>query len=358
MRICFIGEANSAHMEKWCRWFLGRGHEVHMISFTDGNLPGVFLHHIDLGLTGDESDAAKLKYLTQGRRIRKLVKEIDPDVINVHYATSYGAVAALSGIRGYALSVWGSDVYDFPQKSPLHRLLLKFSLSGAKVIFSTSRAMAKETRKYTHKKIQITPFGVDTEFFTPSKRNRADDGAFVIGTVKKLEPKYGIDILLKAAAMIRDQVPGLKIIIAGTGTHEEEYHRLGENLGIGDIIQWKGFVPQEEAAGLWADLDVAVIPSVLESESFGVAAVEAEASGIPVIISDIPGLMESTRPGYTSLVVPRNDAEKLAETIRSLANAPELRRKLGRNGRRFVMKKYSIDDGFRSIEKKLQDINA
>jgi len=343
-------------MEKWCSWFLSRGHEVHLISFTGGNLPGVVLHRIDLGLSGSESDMAKLKYLTQGRNIRRLVKDIKPDVVNVHYATSYGAAAALSGIRGYVLSVWGADVYDFPRKSPLHRLLLKFSLSRAKLLFSTSAAMARETRKYTRKNIKITPFGVDTAFFSPDKRSRGDDKLFVIGTVKKLEPKYGIDVLLKAAAMLRERLPELRVVIAGTGTNEEEYHRLADELGIGDIVRWTGFIPQEEAAVLWADLDAAVIPSVLESESFGVAAVEAEASGIPVVISDVPGLMEATRPGYTSVVVPRKEPEKLAEAICRLAKDEGLRRKLGRNGRRFAVRKYSLDACFEEIEQKLKEI--
>ena len=343
-------------MEKWCGWFLSRGHEVHMISFTDGKLPGVVFHRIDLGLSGSESDLAKLKYLTQGKRIRRLVKDIKPDVVNVHYATSYGAVAALSGIRGYVLSVWGADVYDFPRKSPLHRLLLRYSLSRAKLLFSTSRAMAKETRKYTRKAIKITPFGVDTELFTPDKRSRGDDKSFVIGTVKKLEPKYGIDVLLKAAAILREKLPELRIVIAGNGVNEKEYHQMAEELGLGDIIRWTGFIPQEEAAKLWADLDAAVIPSVLESESFGVAAVEAEASGVPVVISDVPGLMEATRPGYTSVVVPRKDPEKLAEALLRLAEDEELRRKLGRNGRRFAVRRYSLDVCFEGIEEKLEEI--
>ena len=59
------------------------------------------IHHLDLGLSGEEGDLSKLKYLTQGRRIRKLVEEIRPDVVNVHYATSYGAAVALSGLKGY-----------------------------------------------------------------------------------------------------------------------------------------------------------------------------------------------------------------------------------------------------------------
>ena len=352
MRICFLAEANSAHIEKWCRYFLSEGHEVHVISFTQGEIPGARIHWIDLGLEGEESDLAKLKYLTQGRRIRKLLKEIDADVVNVHYATSYGAAVALSGYRGYALSVWGADIYDFPNKSVLHRLLLKYSLSRAECLFSTSRAMARETRKYNRKKrIEITPFGVDVELFSPSKRS-AVDRHFRIGIVKKLDPKYGIDVLLHAAAIIRSRRPeiGLSLVIAGTGPAEEEYHALAETLGLSDCVTWTGFIPQEEAARVWADSDIAVIPSTLDSESFGVAAVEAEACGVPVVISDIPGLMEATRPGYTSLVVKRKDPEALAEAILRLHDDPVLCRRLGRNGRKYAVERYEYLRCFRHIE--------
>ena len=58
MRICFVAEANSVHIEKWCRWFLSRGHEVHVISFTPGDIPGAKIHLMDVGLSGEESDTA------------------------------------------------------------------------------------------------------------------------------------------------------------------------------------------------------------------------------------------------------------------------------------------------------------
>ncbi len=360
MRICFLAEANSAHIEKWCRYFLEQGHEVHVISFTKGEIPGAEIHWIDLGLDGNEGDLAKLKYLTQAGKVRRLVKKIRPDVVNVHYATSYGAVAALSGIWGYVLSVWGSDIYDFPKKSILHRALLRFSLKRAGILFSTSRAMARETRKYTRKSIRITPFGVDTSFFTPKRRKRLPeyvDGRFMIGLVKKLEPKYGIDVLLRAAAVFREKRPNvnLRLMIAGTGTHEEEYKKLAEELGIAERVTWTGFIPAEEAANLWANLDVAVIPSVLDSESFGVSAVEAEASGVPVIVSDVPGLTEATRPGYTALTVKRQDPEALAEALVQMYDDPVLRGRLGLNGRKYVQKRYEYRDCFRQIEQYLTD---
>ena len=361
MRICFVAEANSVHIEKWCRWFLSRGHEVHVISFTPGDIPGAKIHLMDVGLSGEESDTAKLKYLTKGKELRRIIDDISPDVVNVHYATSYGAVAALARLHGYALSVWGSDIYDFPKKSVLHLALLKYSLGRADVLFSTSRAMAGETRKYSRKPIRITPFGVDTELFSPEKRTRemyCEGKEFRIGTVKKLDPKYGIDDLLKAAALVKEKKPELllSVDIAGTGTHEEEYHKLAEQLGIADIVRWEGFVEQKKAADIWADLDLAVIPSVLDSESFGVSAVEAEACGVPVLISDVPGLMAATRPGYTSKVVPRKNPEALADAIIQFAEDPALCRRMGKNGRKYAVKRYSLEACFTHIESCLSEV--
>ena len=78
-------------------------------------------------------------------------------------------------------------------------------------------------------------------------------------------------------------------------------------MEIDSIVKWLGFISQEDAAKEWANMDIGIIPSVSDSESFGVSAVECQACGVPVIISDIPGLEESTCPGKSSLVVPRGD---------------------------------------------------
>ena len=317
MKICFVGPAGSAHIRKWCAWFIGRGHEIHVISFTPGEIPGVKVHLVDLGVDPDGSDLGKLKYLTAGGKIRKRIREIRPDVVHAHYATSYGVAMALSGVKGYALSVWGSDIYDFPRRSALHKSLLQFSLKKAGTLFSTSKAMAEEAGKYTDRPFAITPFGVDMNLFSPEKRNRTD-GAFVIGVVKSLMPIYGIDILLRAAAILRKKHPemNLRVRIAGDGPQEAELKALAGELGIDGITEFMGRISQEECANLYANLDAAVIPSV-RYESFGVAAVEAQACGTPVIVSDVGGLMETA--GDAGTVVPLDRCfgkiEKLLEEI-------------------------------------------
>ena len=356
MKICFIAPADNYHTVKWCNWFHGCGHDIHIVSFTGSAIDGVTVHSLNTGIDVHGSDFSKLKYLKYAGKVKQIVGQINPDVINVHYATSYGTVVALSGLKGYALSVWGSDIYDFPNRSILHKAMLKFSLSRAKYIFSTSDAMAEETQKYIKKKIEITPFGVDMELFSPDKRDRDTfDGKFVVGTVKALTPKYGIEYLLKAVAIIKNEYPQIpiKLRIAGKGSHEEVYKDLALSLGIDDITTWLGFIPQERAAREWANMDVGIVASILDSESFGVSAVEAQACGTPVVISDVPGLMEATSPGQTSVVVPRRDEKALADAIIKLYKDPNLRKKLGTEGRRFAEENYELNQCFEKIYKLL-----
>lgn len=349
MKICFLAPANSAHTQKWCRYFVTQGHTVDVISFIDAQIPGVTVHFVDTGASAKGSDKEKIKYLLKAGTVRRIVKAIRPDIINAHYATSYGTVVALAGLKNYALSVWGSDIYEFPRKSSLHRALLKFSLARAAHLFSTSKAMAEEAANYTKKSFEITPFGVDMDLFSMKKRCRGDSD-FIIGTVKSLAPAYGIDVLLKAAALVKEthpQIP-LKVRIAGKGPCAEDYHALAEELGIGDITTWLGFIPQDQAAAEWANMDVAVVCS--NSESFGVAAVEAQSCGCPVIISDIPGLMEATKPGKTSIVVPRRNERALAEALVRLYNDPSLRKQMGTAGRAYVAENYELISCFRKVE--------
>lgn len=351
MKICFAGPANSAHIIKWCTWFTNHGHEVHVISFSQGDIPNTTVHVINVGVTAQSSDLAKIKYLFSGKQIKRIIDHIQPDIVNAHYATSYGTALALSGVKNYVLSVWGSDVYDFPQKSFLHKTLLKYSLKKASYLFSTSKAMADEASKYTDKEFEITPFGVDVNLFNPDKRTRiAQDDSFVIGTVKGLSDKYGISYLLHAVAEIKEEgnIP-IKLRIAGKGPQEQEYKQLAKELGISDITSWLGFISQEQTAQEWANMDVAIVPSTLES--FGVSAVEAQACGTPVIISDIPGLMEATKPGETSVVVKRKDSHAIAEAINELYKDAEKRKKMAQRSVIFVRKTYELDFCFEKIEK-------
>lgn len=354
MKICFVAPANNYHTQKWSSWFFNQGHEVHVISFINAKIPNVKVHYIDVGDIVNEGNLKKLNYLFHGKEIRRIINSIKPDIINAHYATSYGTAMATSRVKSpYIVSLWGSDVYDFPKINFLCELMLKYSLKKSDYLFSTSKAMAEEASKYTDKKFYITPFGVDMDVFNPGKRNRSNDGKFVIGTVKSLNKKYGIDIFLNAVSLVYKEHPeyNLEVRIAGKGNDEGKLKKLAKELEIDSIVKWLGFISQEDAAKEWANMDIGIIPSVSDSESFGVSAVECQACGVPVIISDIPGLEESTCPGKSSLVVPRGDYRILADRIEELYSDQQMRLEMGLYGRKYALENYELNDCFRRVEK-------
>lgn len=356
MKICFVAPANNYHTKKWANWFISRGHEVHIITFIEDLIPGATVHYINTGANSEDGNLKKLKYLFAGKKINRLLKSINPDIVNVHYATSYGTAMALSGYHPYILSVWGADIYDFPQEGFFQKEMVKFSLKNADWLYSTSKAMAKESKKYTNKEFTITPFGVDMSLFSPNKRTRDNDGKFIVGTVKALTPKYGIDTLLKGVARVYKAHPeyNLEVRIAGKGESEKTLKALAKQLGISEIVKWLGFISQEDAAKEWANMDVGVVASSMLSESFGVSAIECQASGTPVIISDVPGLEEATNPGKSSIVIPIKDDNALSEKIIELHDDLKLRIEIGNEGRKFVVENYELNKCFLEVESNME----
>lgn len=355
MRICYISHADSYHTIKWARQFDARGHDVHVVSLRDYNPSDYAGSEVKVHRVFDcanEGAGAKLRYLSAIPKVREMIEAIGPDVVHAHRAPSNGLVCAAACNRPYYLSIWGEDIFNFPRKTPLHRRLIEYSLNSCTWLLSTSKAMAQEARRYTDKRMEITPFGVDMDLFRPSRRD-TDGSAFVVGTVKALEPRYGISSLLKACAIFREKHPGvsLELRIAGRGSQEEELKAQASALGLGDCVKWLGFIPQEKVALEWAGFDAGVVASESESESFGVSAVECQACGTPLVITDIPGLMEACNGGRTATVVPRGDASRLAEALAELYESPERRMAMGVSGREYVEREYEINRCFDRVEK-------
>lgn len=349
-RILFLAPATNYHTKKWCSYFVKKGYEVHVFSLTKAQIPDVNVHCQLSSNRSDKGDFSKLSYLFAVSKINKLYYEIKPDIVSVHYATSYGLLAALSQIKKYSLSVWGTDVYAFPNKSLFHKKIVEYSLSKATLLLSTSAAMAKECKKYTEKSFYITPFGVDMNVFSPKKQESNNEGNFVISNIKSLSPEYGIDILLKAIRETIDHYPDIRlhVNIAGNGPSADSLKQLSRNLGVEDYIEWMGFVPQEVIVERLSNSDVAIIPSF--RESFGVSAVEAQACGIPVVITDIDGLKEATCPGKSSIVVEVGNYKALSKAIVDLYYDKPKRIAMGIFARKYVIEHFEYSMCFRRIE--------
>jgi L-malate glycosyltransferase len=222
---------------------------------------------------------------------------------------------------------------------------LKNNLTKADRILSTSKAMAIEAGRYTSKNIIVTPFGVDTTLFKPApdkKEQMYKDAGIaynkedvVIGTIKVLDEKYGIKYLVKAFSLVKKKHPQIpiKLLIVGDGAKLVELKLLAKELEIEAFVHFTGFVDYSKIAAYHNMLDIAVFPSMHDSESFGVAALEASACGTAVIASNVGGLPEVVEDGVTGILTPPANAPRLAEAIEKLVLNKELRKEFGSNGR-------------------------
>jgi len=341
MRILLLGPANSIHLRRWAAGLAERGHAVCVASqhpCEDGLLPAA-VERVWLPVRSG------LGYMANAVALRRLAQRWRPDVLNAHYASGYGTMAALAGVRPWLLSVWGSDVYDFPTRGWLQGRLVRWNLRRADAIASTSRAMAAQVRRLVPDRPvpAVTPFGVDLSVFSPREGGEAAaDGVVTLGMVKSLAPVYGVDLLLRAyAGLLAD--PGVavdtRLVIVGDGPQRGELIALADRLGLAGRVRFVGAVPHAEVPSWLRRFDLCAAPS--RQESFGVAVVEASACGLPVVVSDAGGLPEVVDHGVTGLVVPAGEVAGLQAALTALVTDADLRARLGRQGRESVARAYA-----------------
>lgn len=351
-KLCLLANAASPHTQKWAMELSRRGWTVDLISFLPAEIPNISVHVVPKVLGG------KIDFILRLHWVEKKVQELHPDVLHAHYATSFGFIGALSKERPFIISAWGSDIFSFPRKSLVHRSLLSWILGKASFLCSTSEIMAHEMRRYIPKgsKVEVIPFGVDLEQFSPPKlREELHPHQVVFGVAKYLQPIYGLDYLLKAFARVEHSHPGRILLrIAGNGPELGRLQTLAERLGVAGKVEWLGEVSNSEVARFYQDLDVVVVPSL--EESFGVTAVEGSACARPIIASRVGGLPEVVLDGKTGLMIEAQNVDSLVEAMEYMFENPEERVRMGQAGREFVLNHYNFQDNVTHMERVYQTL--
>lgn len=347
MRVCLLAPANSTHTQKWTEHLLDKRHELHLITFHSAHINGVHLYPLEAPM--------KSLYLFHIPKIRLLVKRINPDILHAHYASSYGFVGAALRFHPFVVSVWGSDVVDFPSSSFIHRKMMKHILGQADRVTATSRMLKDITRKFMSPEKTITriPFGVDLDNFKPDLKKNKRFG-ITLGVIKKLDRTYGIEYLIRGFALVEKRYRNARLLIAGDGPLLGELKNLACQLGCERKIEFTGKIPHSQVPALLNQMDIFVMPSI--RESFGVAALEASACELPVIASNVGGVPEVILDKKTGLLIPPQNPSAIADAILYLIANPDRRKKLGKSGREFVMKNYDWQKNAQRMERLYKEI--
>jgi glycosyltransferase involved in cell wall biosynthesis len=335
VKVVYLADAPYPHTWRWVEHFRDAGVECAVISFRPATIEGVSVHYID----GAEP-LGKARYLISARRVKRLVYDLQPDLLHALHLTSYGFLGALAGFRPFLLSVWGTDILEAPSLTPFHRWITRYALARADCITATGLHLAAETTRYAPPRAPVTvvPYGVDMDHFELATRTPSDK--VVIGTVSRLSPEKGVRYLVEAFSQLKQRYgERVSLQIAGDGPEQAKIEALITELDIGQSVELRGWIDHARLPDFLQGLDIFVLPSVWEG--FGVAAVEASATGLPVVATNVYGIPDAVRDGLTGLLVPPRDSKAISQSLATLIESPSLRRWLGQAGREYVARHYS-----------------
>jgi len=281
----------------------------------------------------------------------RLARE-SPDIIHANFPNPYNAffASAVSRIRKIpALLTWHNDLPPVTRAARTmvlthDHLVLPLYLPQFRFIIATTEHYARTSPVLMAQRdrVVVVENGVDTERFNPKvpgdeirSRLNVDESKIVlfVGALNRWHAYKGVDVLLDAIVLLKDQLPELKLLIVGGGELATEYAQLARNLGISDRVIFAGEVLDSELPKYYASSDLLVLPSKDKSEGFGLTILEANATGKPAIGTTVGGIPGIIRDGYNGLLVPPSNPRALAEAIRIALEDEDALRRMGKNGR-------------------------
>lgn len=323
MKVCLIGDGRSIHLKRWALSLKQGGLDVcTYFTYQAPDFAGIPNYQFSY----DKRPLFNSKWRHQ--KFLDFLQSIDADIYHVHFLVYTSLINELIKMENLVATPYGSEIFwhlSF-RKSRIKRLLIE----NAKLITTSSKFLLNKIIEQGYEPVnqKIIYFGVDRNQFKPVRNVTSVD--FRIGYVKHLVGYYGIEYLIQAVEIILRQRNDIQLHIYGDGPLKE---RLNEYVVSNELyrnIFLHGSIEHDQLPEIYNQFDVFVMPSVCE-EAFGVAAVEAQACGVPVIASNIGGVPEAVSDGKTGILVKPGVVDEIVQAIEKLLNDKPLRAKMSKN---------------------------
>ena len=296
-------------------------------------------------------------------------EEYPLDVIHAHLSVKIDGLAALLHAKRRKIPLVvthhaDTNIYrGFVHKTHIVHFfssyVIKKSFTHANVIISPSEYYIEESRflgKYRDK-IVVIPNGINVEDFSISyskeecrkKIGFAIDNNIIL-FVGNLTPYKGPDVLIKAMQIISKEVPDTELVFVGSGGMRAELEKLAEKIGIKNHLKFGGFIEESLKPLYYKAADIFCLPSTMSTEVFPIVLLEASASGLPMVVSDLNTFKCIIEDGYNGLFTKRGDAKNLADAIIYLLQNGDVREEMRKNARKKV-EDYSWEKIAKETEK-------
>ena len=294
--------------------------------------------------------------------LRKVLNGIKPDLVHSGFIQASSFEVALSGYRPFLAMAFGTDILINPYTSWMRRLITRFTLRRAAMVYSSAEAIRKKVLEISgidRKKTVVFPqIGIDLGLFKLDRENGKclrrkfgiSEDEIVLIMSRNLKPIYGIDYFTKAVSIVVKKKSNIRVFIAGDGPERENYEKLVKELGLDKRVIFLGHVDNEKLPGYYNASDIYVSSSLSDGSSLSL--MEAFACGLPVVVSDLPANREWVEDEVNGYVVPKKNPELLAGKILELADSEGDRKRIGKLNRKIAEERADWNINF----KKLQEV--
>lgn len=355
MRICFICVGGFSHIAPYLRYFKAAGHDVHFISLSPAPDYGVPTYNIGFGRKYSAAEG-KWKYPLSMLRARRLVKKLKPDIVNTHYVTSGGLTGLVCGFHPTITTVHGGDL-NLSLKSHLWRVLLKLVFNHTDCVNACSEDLGEKVISLgiCPEKIYVLTLGVDTDRFSFVQRQGSDKCRTLrLVSTRRLEPLYDHSTTIEALSAVHQKGIDFLMTFVGSGSLLEELKKQVKQRGLADRVKFLEGVDSREIPDILHSNDVFLSTPVCDGIS--IALLEAMATGLFPIVSDIKVNSDWLEDGVDGLLYKVGDADALAGCIVKFCDNPQLAVSAAQRNRKRVVESADTKTNMKRLEKICEEL--
>jgi L-malate glycosyltransferase len=273
-----------------------------------------------------------------------LTKEIKPDLIHAGPIQTGAFIAALSGFRPIITKSWGYDLLMEADKNAWMKWITQYTLRRSNYFIGDSNVIRNKAVAFGMKPewTVIFPWGIDLQHFKPSIRENKKEITLLCN--RTWESVYGVDVLAKAFVKVATMNPNVNLILLGGGSQGSKIRQILMNGGVLDRVHFGGQISHNDLPRWYHMADVYISPSRVDGSS--VSLMEALASGLPCLVSDIPGNKEWIEDGMNGWLFRDGDVDDLAEKISYAIKNRKLFKKIGESARKTAEEKADWKKNF------------
>lgn len=286
-----------------------------------------YIRYLSLGHFGENTFNPKSAEKTVRFYKRALLKDFKPDVIHAHaifFAGNIGRVLKAVCKVPLVITTHGgdTDLALLPDKTVEARAIC----DSAECVVAVSDVYVEKTRRIgSHTEIRCILNGFNIQNVCPGtkKKHSLIQACYLI-------PRKHVELSIVAASALREKYPDISLTIVGNGVEQERLEKLTVKLGMTDAVDFCGFLPNQDVLKKMAESEIFVLPSV--DEGFGIAYIEAMASGCITIGTEGEGIGSVIRSGENGYLAPANDAGAISAIIDRCFEEPDKAKEIARRG--------------------------